>query len=68
VNLYAHLDNILQCNPNNYHIISGDFNFECNDTNLGYRHFKDIISNYNLVVVTVLLLIDLLITLTFINR
>ena len=47
----ACIDNVLALNNNCWHVIGGDFNFDCSpfNNNFGYSIFADVISNYNLI-------------------
>ena len=47
----ACIDNVLALNNNCWHVIGGDFNFDCApfNNNFGYSIFMDIISDYNLI-------------------
>ena len=44
----SHIDNVLANNADALHLVAGDFNFPCNDGNIGYDLFKDIMTDYNL--------------------
>ena len=44
----AHLESILDKHADCYHIMAGDFNFECNSTQQGYKLFNNQCSTYNL--------------------
>ena len=50
----ACIDNVLALNNNCWHVIGGDFNFDCApfNNNFGYSIFADVTSDYNLIVVT----------------
>jgi len=45
----SHIENILTNYADALHMVADDFNFVCNDGNLGYNLFRDIMTDYNLV-------------------
>ena len=44
----AHLESLLDKYTDCYHIIAGDFNFECNSAQQGYKLFNNLCSTYNI--------------------
>ena len=46
--IISYIENILTNYADALHLIAGDFNFPCNDGNVGYDLFKDILTDYNL--------------------
>lgn len=47
--ILSHIDNMLLNNVDSYHMIGGDFNFEYEPSNIGYKLFNDIVNDYNLI-------------------
>ena len=44
----SYIEHVLTSYADALHLFAGDFNFACNDGNLGYDLFKDIMTDYNL--------------------
>ena len=47
--IIAHIENMLNNNADDYHLIGGDYNFEFHKNNIGLDTFKGVTEDYNLI-------------------
>jgi len=47
-NVLGYIESVIESHSNSYICITGDFNFECHNANVGYKVFKDFTEEYGL--------------------